>query len=156
MSPTLFIPSDRLAGLFILHIEPAFGLRSIEISQLKTLISDILLCTIEAQVHHWESEPVHQFGFGSMSIGLSFPALQLLLNALGLRKLTSGLSYLLFTELADALHRRPLNLASGMVMSDLSEIHFYPHKPATENFMQANRACNQDEKSLPRKSTEMR
>jgi hypothetical protein len=124
----LITPSDRLIGLFIMHIRPASALRLLNVNALKSFLNSVLFCTIEVQAMMWESENALQTSFGSIYKGLSFPVLDTLVNTLELRTLRPELSYLLFAELERALRNNPLQLECGIVMSDASDIHFFTRK----------------------------
>jgi hypothetical protein len=124
----LFTPSDRLVGLFILHIRPTSGLRMLDVSALKIFMSNVLLCTIEVQATQWNKEFESQSTFGSVYKGLSFPALDTLISVLELQKMSPELSYLLFTELEQAIRLKPLLMECGTVVSDTNHIHFYARR----------------------------
>ncbi len=136
----LFTPSDRLIGLFIMHIRPASALRLLNVNALKSFLNSVLFCTIEVQALMWESENAHQTSFGSIYKGLSFPVLDTLVNTLELRTLRPELSYLLFAELEHALRNNPLQLECGTVTSDANDIHFLTRKTPNGNVMTSYRS----------------
>jgi hypothetical protein len=131
----LFTPSDRLVGLFILHIRPASGLRQLNVDALKMFLNNVLFCTIEVQATMWEAENTYQSSFGTIYKGLSFPTLDCLVNTLELQKFSPELSYLLFTELERALRNKPLQFECGTVMSNANDIHFFTRNMPKTNML---------------------